>query len=436
MNTRMTGLRAALLSIAVLTGGLAASVEPARAQGVESLDQIVALVEDDIIMRSELDIAIEGIVQRIQQGGGNMPPQDLLEKQVLERLINRKLQVQRALRTGIRVSDADIDQAMMNLARQNNITVSQMRQVLESDGEDFAEFRRSVGEEIMGERLRQRIVSSMDPVSDTEVEILLASEDFSGGEFDISHIQIGLPDGANPSQIAEAETRIAEIHRQLEEGLDFSSAAISFSESQDALEGGRIGWRDLNSLPREFADAIRDMEAGQFTDPIRSPAGFHIVKVNDHRENRQIMAEEYRANHLLIETNELVDEQQAMQIARDLRERIENGEDFAELAREFSDDPTSANLGGDLGWFPPRQFGDRFESMLVNLEDGELSEPFQTQAGWHVIQRTGYRETDITDEAMANMARQTIMQRRAESEIESYIRQMREEAFVEIRLPG
>ena len=247
---------------------------------------------------------------------------------------------------------------------------------------------------------------------------------------------MALPDGATPPQIAEAEARIQDIHKQLVEGLDFASAAISFSESQDALEGGRIGWRDLNSLPREFSEAIRDMEPGQFTDPIRSPAGFHIVRVNDHRESQQIMAEEYRANHLLIETNELVDEQQAMEIARNLQERIVNGEDFAELARERSDDPTSANLGGDLGWFPPRQFGDRFESMLVSLEDGEVSEPFQTQAGWHIIQRIGYRETDVTDEAMANMARQTIMQRRAESEVESYIRQMREEAFVEIRLPG
>lgn len=432
MNRIVTIGFAAALSLSLA----ATTPTPALAQDVQKLDEIVALVEEDIIMRSELDIAIEGIVQRIQAGGGNLPPQALLEKQVLERLINRKLQVQRALRTGIRVSDADIDQAMMNLARQNNITVGQMRQVLEADGENFAEFRRSIGEEIMSERLRQRIVSSMDPVSDTEVEILLASEDFAGGEFDISHIQVGLPDGATPPQIAEAEARIQDIHKQLVEGLDFASAAISFSESQDALEGGRIGWRDLNSLPREFSEAIREMEPGQFTDPIRSPAGYHIVRVNDHRENRQIMAEEYRANHILIETNELVDAQEGMEIARDLRDRIVGGEDFAEMARERSDDPTSANLGGDMGWFPPQQFGERFESMLASLEDGEVGEPFQSQAGWHIIQRVGYRETDVTDEAMANMARQTIMQRRAESEVESYIRQMREEAFVEIRLPG
>lgn len=432
----MNILRPHLLATVLLAAGLLVQPVPARAQFVEKLDEIVALVEEDIILRSELDIAVEGIVQRIQQSGGNLPPQELLDKQVLERLVNRKLQVQRALRTGIRVSDADIDQALMNLARQNNISVGQMRQVLEADGEDFGEFRRSIGEEIMSERLRQRVVSSMEPVSDTEVEILLASEDFAGGEFDISNIQVTVPDGATPEVIAEAEARIGEIHKQLQEGLEFSAAAISFSESQDALEGGRVGWRDLNSLPREFSDAIRDMQPGQFSDPIRSPAGYHIVKVNDFRENRQIMAEEVRANHILITTNELIDAREAMDIARDLYERIGDGEDFADLAREFSDDTTSANLGGDMGWFPPAQFGERFQAMLEGLEDGEMSEPFQSEAGWHILQRTGFRETDVTEEAMANMARQTIMQRRAESEIEGYIRQMREEAFVEIRLPG
>lgn len=433
MKTLRTGCLAAVLLLA----GLAPQPGALRAQSVETLDTIVALVEDDVIMRSELDIAIDGIVQRIRQSGGNMPPQDLLEKQVLERLINRKLQVQRALRTGIRVSDADVDQAMMNLARQNNISVGQMRQVLEADGEDFAEFRRSIGEEILSERLRQRVVSSMDPVSDTEVEILIASGALSGGEYDISHIQIGLPDGATPEQIAEAEARVAEIHRQLlEDGLDFASAAISYSESQDALEGGRVGWRDINSLPQEFGEAVSNVPVGSFTDPIRSPAGFHIVRVNDFRDNPQVMAEEYRANHLLIATNELVSPGDAEALATELRERINAGEDFAELAREHSDDPTSANLGGDLGWFDPRQYSENFGAMLASLEDGELSEPFQTEAGWHVVQRVGFRETDITDEAMANMARQTIMQRRAESEVEGYIRQMREEAFVEIRLPS
>jgi peptidyl-prolyl cis-trans isomerase SurA len=288
----------------------------------------------------------------------------------------------------------------------------------------------------MTERLRQRVVSSMDPVSETEVEILLASDDFSGGEYDISNLQIGVPDGATPSQIAEAEVRIGEIYKQLQDGMSFEAAAISFSESQDALEGGRVGWRDLNSLPREFSDVLKEMQPGEFSEPIRSPAGYHIIMVNAYRENAQVLSEEFRANHILIMINELVDAEEAMNISRDLYGRIEGGESFAELAREFSDDSTSANIGGDLGWFPAPRYGERFAVMLAGLEDGELSQPFQSEAGWHILQRTGYRETDVTSEAMANKARQTIMQRRAESEVESFIRQMREEAFVEIRLPG
>ena len=276
----------------------------------------------------------------------------------------------------------------------------------------------------------------MTPVSDTEVDILLASEDFAGGEYDISHILITLPDGATPAQIEEAAARIQQIHEQLDGGLDFASAAISYSESQDALEGGNVGWRDLNSVPREFADVIAELSPGAYSQPIRSPAGFHIVRVNDTRERSQIMAEEYRANHILIRTNELVTARTAMEQAASLRDRILAGEDFGALAREYSDDTSSANIGGDLGWFFPNQYGERLQLTVEALEDGELSEPFQTEAGWHIVQRTGFRETDITDDAMRNMARQTILQRKADSEIESFLRQMREEAFVEIRLPS
>lgn len=426
---------AACLLPALLVAGLSGPAAPAMAQSAtEKVDEIVALVEEDIILRSELDSAIKSIVERIRTQGGGLPPQDLLEKQVLERLIVRKLQVQRAQRTGIRVSDADIDQAMVNLAEQNGITVNQMRQVLESDGEDFAEFRINIGEEIMTERLRQRVISGMTPVSDTEIEILLASEDFSGGEYDISHIQISLPDGATPRQIEDASEKVNQIHSQLDEGMDFASAAISFSQAQDALEGGHVGWRDLNSVPREFADAMRNLRAGQYSVPIRSQAGFHIIRVNDYREQRQIVVDEYRANHILVEINELVTARAAMEEARALHDRLVAGEEFATVARESSDDPSSANIGGDMGWFAPNTFGERFQAMLEGLQDGEISEPFQSQAGWHIVQRTGFRKTDVTEEAMRNMARQTILQRRADSEIEGYLRQLREEAFVDIRL--
>jgi len=407
---------------------------PIQAQQIVEIDSIVALVDEDVVMRSELDTAIKGIVDRIRSQGGNIPPQNLLEKQVLERLVIRKLQLQRALQTGIRVSDADIDQAVTGLAQQNGLSVMQMRQVIESDGEDFAEFRRNIGEEILGERLRQRIINSMDAISDTEVDILLASEEFSGGEYNISHIMMTLPEGATPKQIADTQGRINEVFEQLEDGMDFASAAISYSQSQEALEGGEVGWRDLNSVPRSFADAIRNLRAGQYTVPIRSPAGFHIIRVNDYRESTLVMAQEHHARHILIETNELVTPRDAMEQIRDVRQQIIDGSDFEELAKEHSDDATSANLGGDMGWFQVGAYGERVEQMLAGLEDGQVSEPFQSQVGWHIIEKLGDREVDVTEAAIRQRARESIRQSKSDAEVDRFLRQMREEAFVESRL--
>ena len=287
--------------------------DTAMAQNTVQIDSIVALVDDDVILRSELEIASKGIVDRIRQQGGDLPPKSLLEKQVLERLIIRRLQLLRAYQTGIRVSDADIDQSMMMLAQQNQISLMQLRQVIEADGEDFAEFRQNIGEEMMTERLRQRVVNSMDPITETEIDILLASEGFSTGEYNISHILIGMSEGATPPQIAAAETKANNVYQQLEEGLDFASAAISYSDSQEALEGGLVGWRDLNSVPVAFSEAIKNLRAGQMTTPIRSPAGFHIIRVNDYRERSQVMATEFHARHIMVETNDLVGPREAME---------------------------------------------------------------------------------------------------------------------------
>ncbi len=404
--------------------------------GVKPIDSIVALVDEDVILRSELDQAIAGIVERIRASGEAMPPMDLLENQVLERLIMRELQVQRAMQTGIRISDADIDQALVNLAQQNNITVQQLRQVIEKDGEDFAEFRRNIGEELLTERLQQRIVNGMDPITETEVEIFLASEDLSGGEYNISHIMVALPEGATPQQIKEAQTKVDDIYQRLENGLDFASAAISYSDSEEALEGGVVGWRDLNSVPAFFADAIRELGPGEITRPIRSPRGFHILKVTDYREQRQIVIEEYNARHIMIESNELISPRAAMDKITEIKKKLDSGEDFAELAKEYSDDTNSANLGGDMGWFPPEAYGDRVYQTLIALKEGETSEPFQTAAGWHIMELLGKREIDRTEEAIRAEARDKIRQRKAEQEIRKVLRQFRDESFVEIRLPG
>ncbi len=310
----------------------------------------------------------------------------------------------------------------------------QLRRVIEDDGEDFAEFRQNIGEEMMTERLRQRVINSMDPITDTEIEILLASDRFHGGEYNISHILISLPEGATPQQISLQESKVNNIHQQLEEGLDFASAAISYSDSQEALEGGLVGWRDLNSVPVVFSEAIKNLRAGQFTVPIRSPAGYHIVRVNDYRDRSQVMATEFHARHIMVETNELLDPRQAMKRIREIHTKLLDGGDFETLAREDSDDISSANLGGDMGWFNPQAFGERMEQTLRAMQDGEISEPFQTENGWHIIERLGMREKDVTEESLRNAARTNLQQQKMDVEVERFLQQMRDEAFVEIRL--
>lgn len=420
-----------IVCIALTTGLVSSAV---HAQNTVKIDSIVALVDDDVVLRSELDIAIKGIVDRIRQQGGDLPPKHLLEKQVLERLVVRQLQLQRAFQTGIRVSDADIDEAMQMLSQQNKISLTQLRQVIEADGEDFAEFRQNIGEEMMTERLRQRVINSMDPITDTEIDILLASENFSSGEYNISHILIPLPEGATPQQISLQETKANNVHQQLEEGLDFASAAISYSGAQEALEGGLVGWRDLNSLPVVFSGAIKNLRASQFTVPIRSPAGFHIIRVNDYRDRSQVMAIEFHALHIMVMTNDLVSPREAMEQIREIHKQLIDGEDFGTLAKEYSDDVSSANLGGDMGWFLPDAYGERVGQTLDSMQDGDISEPFQTEGGWHIIERLGKREKDVTEESLRNAARANLQQQKMDIEIEQFLQQMRDEAFVEIRL--
>jgi peptidyl-prolyl cis-trans isomerase SurA len=419
-------MAASLLTPAVLMAQLSTTSVP--------IDSIVALVDEDVILRSELDLAVSGIVERVRASGESMPPMSLLESQVLERLIMRELQIQRALQTGIRISDADIDQALVTLAQQNGMTLQQLRQVIEGDGESFAEFRQNIGEELMTERLRQRIVNGMEPITDTEIDIMLASEDLTGGEYNISHIMAGLQEGPTPEQIKIAQDKADDIYERLVNGLDFASAAISYSDGSEALEGGLVGWRDLSSVPAFFADAVRELQPGEFTQPIRSPAGFHILKVNDYREQRQVVIKEYHARHIMIAINEMMSPRLAMDQIIEIKGRLNDGEDFALLAKEYSDDTTSANLGGDMGWFPPEAYGERVYQTLMALKSGQTSEPFQTEGGWHIMELLATREMDRTEDAIRAEAREKIMTRKADQEVQKVLRQFRDEAFVEIRL--
>jgi peptidyl-prolyl cis-trans isomerase SurA len=406
---------------------------PAQTEG-EPIDRIVALVEDDVILQSELDQAIEAIEQQVRSRGESLPPRSVMEEQVLERLIMQKLQVQRAEQTGIRVSDSDVDSALNRVAQQNNMPLSQLRRVIESDGVDFEEFRREIRNEIMTSRLQQRVINSMEEITETEIDILLASDRFSGQEYLLSQIVVQVPDSASPDEVREAQSRIEEIYQRLEEGMTFSAAAISYSQGPDALEGGDVGWRNASALPPSFAEAVGNAEAGDVTEPLRTQGGFVILKIRDVRERSEVMVREYRARHILISPSELVTPEEAREQIQNLKQRIEQGEDFAELAREYSSDQSTANIGGLLEWFPAGGYGPEIQQAVESLEPGEVSEPFRGGRGWHLVKLEDVRETDRTEEIRRSEAREMLSQQKSQEELDRFMRQMRNESFVEIRL--
>lgn len=400
----------------------------------EELDSIVAIVEDDVILRSELDSSIATITQQIQAGGGQVPSRGALEKQVMERLVLVELQLQRAEASGIRVSDTEVDESLRRLAQSNGITLTQLRQSLEADGFSYAQFRREMRDEMVTTRLRQRVAASRVEVSETEIDIYLGSQQVDQGEYRISHILIGLPEGATPDQIQQGRDKAMRVYEELEAGLDFATAAVNYSDGQQALEGGDLGWRPANQVPTIFADTIAGMRAGDLARPLRSPSGFHILKVADFRERSQHMVEEYHARHIMVEINELVTSTEALEIVQNVHERVVNGESFDELAKQYSDDNTTANLGGDMGWFQPEAYGPRIGQILASLQEGMLSQPFQTSAGWHILEKLGSREQDRTEAVIRAQARENIRLRKAEEEVELWLRELRDEAYIDMRV--
>ncbi len=400
----------------------------------QELDRIVALVEEDVILKSELDAAIATIEMQVRARGENLPPRNVIEEQVLERLIMTRLEVIRAEETGIRASDANVDQALQQVASQNNLTLGQLRQAIEADGYDFQEFRRQLREEILSSELRQRVAASMDDITETEVDILLASGGIGGPEYHLSQIMVQVPEAASNAEVQAARDRAEEVRQRILDGMDFSSAAITFSQAPDALEGGDVGWRQVSTLPPLFADALEPLGPGEITEPIRSPGGFLILRVNDVRERAEVIVQEYRASHLMVEPSEILSLDAAESRVRDLHARIVDGEEFSELARRYSTDESSANIGGRLGWFQSGQFGPDLQSQIDRLEPGEVSQPFRTGMGWHIVRLEETRQADRTREAMRSQAREMLYQQKAEEEIERFLRQLRAESFVEVRL--
>ncbi len=417
--------------------GATYSVALAQILPIEPLDRIVAIADEDVVLQSELDRAVNNVLVQYAQNPERLPPRDALEHQVLQRLIMQKLQLARAESSGIKVSDAEVDKMMGDIARENHLELSQLRGALEQQGLDYATFRKGIHDQLATQQLRQGILQGRVHVTDAEIDNLLKKGDMHTGQLHLAHILIALPDGATPDRIEKTHEKAEDVRRQVLGGLDFSAAAIRYSDAQNALEGGDLGWRGYDEVPPAFADAAQSLSDGEVSPVLRGPNGFHLIKLMGRRDTGTRMVTEYHARHIMIKPSELVTNQEAHQKIETIRSRIEAGEDFAKLAKEFSNDPVSANIGGDMGWFSAGAYGKRIDDVLASLSENQVSQPFETQGGgWHIMQLLGSRQEDRTEDATREQARQAIANRKADEEYESFLRQMRGESYVEIRLPG
>jgi len=417
---------------------LCAAQAPAAAFSANTteLDRIVAVVDDDVITQTELDSKLDSVVKQLRQQNVALPGEDTLRKQVLERLILTRIQLQLAARSGIQVDDDTLNRTISTVAAQNKLTLSEFRNVLERDGVDFAQFREEMRDEIVLRKLRQRQVDSRITVTNQEIDNLLATQKRQGNiadEYRIGHILIALPEAATPKQIQAAREKAQTVLSELRHGADFGKTAITYSDGQQALDGGDLGWRRAGELPTLFYDVVLQLKVGEISDLIRSSSGFHIIKLLDHRGGDRHITTQTHVRHILIRPNELTSDDDARRKLEKIRDRIEQGEDFAAMAEAYSDDKANSGNGGDLGWVNPGDMDPDFEAAMDALQPNQLSQPVRTRFGWHLIEVLGRRKQDVTEEFERTKAREQIYQRKIEEESMNWLRRLRDEAYVEIR---
>ena len=401
----------------------------------EVLDTIIAVVEDDVILERELQKEVTMIEQRIQQNKAAMPPTYVLRKQVLEKMIIDKLQRQLAEKAGITVSEDMLNSSAADIARRNNMDVEAFRAELEGQGMSYQSFLDNMRNEIIINQLRGREIGGRIKVTDREVEHYLETQDKIGEEstqYHLGHILIAVKEGASSTEIQKAMSKADELVKKLREGQDFNQTAISESNDANALKGGDLGWRTLSEVPTLFVNDIQHMKQGEVSESIRSPSGFHIIKMLELKGMDNHMIIKTKVRHILIKTNELVDDAEAKKRLLALKARIADGDDFAQLARAHSDDKGLALKGGSLDWVGPDDLVKPFEEAMAKLGINEISEPVQTQFGWHVIQVLGRENKDDSSEFKKNLVRDAIRKRKIEEETELWVRRLRDEAFVEI----
>ena len=401
------------------------------------LDRVVAIVDDDLVLESELNERMATILQRLQAQYNQLPPEDVLQKQILEQLIVERIQLQMAKRYDINPSAAEIDQAIGRIAQNNQMTPEQLKADLEQQNMSIDDLRGQIRTEMTINQLQQGIVNGRIRVTEQEIDNFLASTDgrfATSPDFHLGHILIAVSSAAEPAMVSAAEKEANEIYEKLQQGADFAQLAISHSNDQSALQGGDIGWRKLAQLPELFSKQLEAIGTGEVSKPFRSGAGFHILKNIEQRGGGEQLVEQTKARHILIKTTEIMNDDQARAKLLELKARIEKGEDFAKLARENSEDTGSMLAGGDLGWSMPGMFVPAFEETMANTDIGEISQPFKSQFGWHILQVEERRKEDMSGQMKRNQAANLIRSRRFDEEFQSWLTQIREEAYVEIKI--
>jgi peptidyl-prolyl cis-trans isomerase SurA len=403
----------------------------------ELLDRIAAVVNDGLVLKSELDAQMDAVTKRLIEQKVELPSQSILKQQVLDRLVLQEIETQRAKRDGLSVSDEQLNSALQEIAARNKIPFDQLPTALAAQGVDYKQYRESMRKELILSGLRQRDVIARINVTPHEMEQYLARQQnaATNDEFNVSHILLSLPAAATPQQLEDISKKAQDLVARAQKGEDFSQLAIANSNSQTALDGGALGWRKGSQLPQFILDMVTKMKPGEVGAPVRTPSGFHIVRLNERRSGEaQVMVNQIHLRHILMKTNELDDDETVRQKLAKLRDRITKGEDFAGIASTASEDPGSAPDGGDLGWTGPNTFVPEFDQAIANLKPNEISAPFKTRYGWHIVQMLGTRTYDSTDDVRRQRAFAAIRESKADEETELWLRRLRDDAFVEIKM--
>jgi peptidyl-prolyl cis-trans isomerase SurA len=427
---------AAVLLLAFV-GSVQAQTKELSSSGV-LLDRVAAVVNDGVVLRSDVEQQLELVSSRLQKAGQQLPPRNVLRQQVLERLVLQELQMQRAERLGLKASDEMVNNALTDIANRNNIKFSDLPAALEAQGINYRDYRDEIRRDMVLQGLRQRDVIARVYVSPREIDQCVAKRKASPGadnEYNLAHILVSIPGAADEKQIAERTSRAQAVYERAAKNEDFGQLAITYSDSGTALEGGALGWRKAGQLPSFVADVIPAMKAGDVTQPIRTPSGLHIFKVLEVRGGQApALVSQVHARHILMKPTEVMDDETVRQKLSQIRDRVLKGESFEAVASVTSEDPGSAAAGGDLGWAGPGSFVPEFEKQLDALNDNEISQPFRTQFGWHIVQLLGRRTYDASEDMTRNRCVSQLRESRADEETEIWLRRLRDEAFVEYRM--